>query len=108
MLPPQRGWEWQSCRSLWHYSEGGLRRGRCSDPGCLEFSGGLGGVSYATTTVSGWLSPRSAHVQLAQKYPQNFKKEQILLGLAGRSAEPAPGVAVFSLPNLTAVAWGTF
>lgn len=71
VLLPQPGWEWQNCRSLWHYSEAS-RTGRCSDPGCLEFSGWLGGVSYATATVSDWLSPSSAHVQLAQKSPQNL------------------------------------
>lgn len=38
----------------------------------LEFSGWLGGVSYATATVSGWLSPSSGHVQLAQKFPQKL------------------------------------
>lgn len=71
VLPPQRGWEWQSCHSLRRYSEGSWR-GRCSGPGCLEFSGWLGGVSCATATISGWLSPSSSHIQLAQKFPQKL------------------------------------
>lgn len=38
--------------------------------------------SYAIVTVSGWLSPSSGHVQLAQKFPQKLKK-------TGEKANPA-------------------
>lgn len=98
---------------------------RCSAGWCWARTGqGLAWevslTAYATATISGWLSPSSGRVQLAQSSPRSFKEQdrksksyRAWRGGGGELSPPqgasatcsAPGVAVFALPNLTPLAW---
>lgn len=108
VLPPQRGWEWQGCHSLWHYSRGFPGEGGVQTPAAWSSLGG-----WEVSAMPQLLSQAGCPLALVMySLPRNslksFKKQDTRSKSCWDwegSAERAPGVAVFSFPNLTAMAW---